>query len=398
MAKIFAVNAGSSSLKFSIYEVPSEEVIASGLIDRIGLNDSNVIIKFNGEKHTEVVDIPDHDRATEILLDRVKSLGIVTDFDEIVGSGHRIVAGGERFKESELLDEAGIKAVEDLSPFAPLHNPAEAKVIRAFQKVLPGKPVVGVFDTSFHTTMPEKAYLYPVPYEWYTELSARKYGAHGTSHKYVSEQAAKLLGKPIEDTKIITCHIGNGASMTAVQGGKSVDTSMGFTPLAGLMMGTRCGDVDTSLLQYVMKEKNMDIDEMIASLNNKSGLLGVSGISSDMRDVQAARGEGDKRSTIALGIYTNRVKQYIGSYLATMNGADAIVFTAGVGENSPEFRKEVLEDMEFFGIELDDERNNTERNGLISSDNSKVAVYVIPTDEELMIVRDVVRLGDIHFD
>ncbi|MGX7371975.1 acetate/propionate family kinase [Aerococcus sanguinicola] len=395
MSKVFAINAGSSSLKFSIYEVPSEEVISSGIIERIGLKDSIVSVKFQGEKHEETLDIEDHEVAINHLLKKLEELKVIESFDEIAGSGHRIVAGGEHFKDSALLDEEDIQKVEELADFAPLHNPAEAKVIRAFQKVLPGKPTVGVFDTSFHTTMPEKAYLYSVPFEYYEKHQARRYGAHGTSHKYVAERAAELEGKDIKDLKIITCHIGNGGSITAVDGGKSVDTSMGFTPLAGITMGTRSGDVDPSLLQYIMEKEGLSMDEMITILNKKSGLLGISGVSSDMRDVEAAAAEGNERAQVALDIYYDRVRKYVGSYLTVLGGADVIVFTAGVGENSASFREEICKDMEWAGIKLDSERNDTRDEAKISADDSKVAIWTIPTDEELMIVRDTVRLGNI---
>ncbi|AMB99752.1 acetate kinase [Aerococcus urinaehominis] len=393
--KVFAINAGSSSLKFSIYEVPSEEVISSGLIERIGLADSLVTIKYDGNKFEDKLDIADHEIAINYLLEKLNELDIIADYDEIAGSGHRIVAGGEHFKSSALLGEEEIQKVEDLAEFAPLHNPAEAKVIRAFQKLLPGKPTVGVFDTSFHTTMPEKAYLYSVPYKYYEDYQARRYGAHGTSHKYVAQRAAELEGKNIEDLKIITCHVGNGGSITAVDGGKSVDTSMGFTPLAGITMGTRSGDVDPSLLQYIMKKENIDIDQMINILNKESGLLGLSGVSSDMRDVEEAANGGNERAKVAIEIYYDRVKKYIGQYLAVLGGADVIVFTAGVGENSITFRQGVLEGMEWAGIELDKEANQTRDEAKISTASSKVAVYTIPTDEELMIVRDTVALGNI---
>ncbi|WP_195866591.1 acetate/propionate family kinase [Aerococcus sanguinicola] len=395
MSKVFAINAGSSSLKFSIYEVPSEEVISSGIIERIGLKDSIVSVKFQGEKHEETLDIEDHEVAINHLLKKLEELKVIESFDEIAGSGHRIVAGGEHFKDSALLDEEDIQKVEELADFAPLHNPAEAKVIRAFQKVLPGKPTVGVFDTSFHTTMPEKAYLYSVPFEYYEKHQARRYGAHGTSHKYVAERAAELEGKDIKDLKIITCHIGNGGSITAVDGGKSVDTSMGFTPLAGITMGTRSGDVDPSLLQYIMEKEGLSMDEMITILNKKSGLLGISGVSSDMRDVEAAAAEGNERAQVALDIYYDRVRKYVGSYLTVLGGADVIVFTAGVGESSASFREEICKDMEWAGIKLDSERNDTRDEAKISADDSKVAIWTIPTDEELMIVRDTVRLGNI---
>lgn len=396
MTKVFAVNAGSSSLKFTIYEVPSEDVVASGLIDRIGIGNSNISIKYNGEKFEEVKDINNHEIAISYLLEKLNELNVIESYDEIAGTGHRIVAGGEIFKDSALLDEEAIQQIEDLAAFAPLHNPAEAQGIRAFQKVLPGKPTVGIFDTSFHTTMPEKAYLYSVPMEYYEKYGARRYGAHGTSHKYVAERVANLIGKPIEDLKIITCHLGNGASITAVDGGKSVDTSMGFTPLAGVTMGTRSGDIDASLVAYLMEKEGIsDINDMISILNNKSGLLGLSGISSDMRDVEEAMYAGNERAKVAVQIFVDRVKKYIGSYIAVMGGVDAVVFTAGIGENSITTRERIMKDMEFFGMNLDTDRNDTRNEALISTDDSKVALYTIPTDEELMIVRDTVRLGNI---
>ncbi|MGX7415032.1 acetate/propionate family kinase [Aerococcus christensenii] len=396
MSKIFALNAGSSSLKFSIFEIPSEEVVASGLIDRIGLNDSNVVIKYNGEKFTDVKDVPDHDVATKILLEKLKTLGIIKNFDEIAGTGHRVVVGGEVFKDSLLIGEDELNQIDALSEYAPLHNPAEVKVIRAFHKLLPGKPAVGVFDTSFHTTMPAENYLYGVPYEYYEKYGARKYGAHGTSHKYVSLRCAELMGKKPEEVNIITCHVGNGASITAVKKGKSIDTSMGFTPVAGVVMGTRSGDVDPSMLAYIMEKEHIDMTEMLHILNNESGLKGLSGVSSDMRDVEEAMAKGNKRAKIALDVYISAVRRYVGSYLAELNGADAIVFTAGVGENSAPFREQVLADMENLGIKIDKERNESTKEGLISTDDSRVKVYVIPTDEELMIVRDTVRLGHIN--
>lgn len=395
MSKVFAINAGSSSLKFSIYEVPEETVIASGLVERIGIDDGVITIKYQGEKVQETLDIPDHEVATSHLLDKLKELKIIESFDEIAGSGHRIVAGGEHFKDSTLLNEDDIQMVEKLAEFAPLHNPAEAKVIRAFQKVLPGKPTVGVFDTSFHTSMPKKAYLYSVPLKYYEKHQARRYGAHGTSHKYVAMRAAELMGKPFEDLKIITCHIGNGASITAVDHGKSVDTSMGFTPLAGVTMGTRSGDVDPSLLQYIMDKEGLSMSEMIHILNNESGLLGLSGISSDMRDVEEAEANGDENAKVALEIYYDRVIKYVGQYLAVLGGADAIVFTAGVGENSKEFRQGIMEAFDWAGVKIDHEKNDTREEAKISTEDSSIAVYAIPTDEELMIVRDTVELGDI---
>ena len=392
MSKTIAINAGSSSLKWQIFEMPEETVIAKGIVERIGLNDSIFTISYGeGEKFHKVLDIPDHEFAVNMLLDKLTELNIVSSLEEIEGAGHRVVAGGEYFKESALVTADALAKIEELGEFAPLHNPAEAKVIRVFEKLLPHTVNVAVFDTSFHTTMPAENYLYSIPMEYYEKHKARKYGAHGTSHRYVSERAAEMLGKPIEDTKIITCHLGNGASITAVEGGKSIDTSMGFTPLAGVTMGTRSGDIDASILPYIMKKEGMtDINEMVDILNKKSGLLGLSGISSDMRDVQASDTENAKT---ALAIFINRVQKYIGSYVAVMNGVDAIVFTAGIGENAIELRRDIINGMTWFGCEIDDEKNNIRgEERVISTDDSSVKVLLVPTDEEVMIARDVEAL------
>ncbi|MCO7150702.1 acetate kinase [Vagococcus lutrae] len=392
MSKTIAINAGSSSLKWQIFEMPEETVIAKGIVERIGLNDSIFTISYGeGEKFHNVLDIPDHEFAVNMLLEKLTELNIVSSLEEIEGAGHRVVAGGEYFKESALVTADALAKIEELGEFAPLHNPAEAKVIRVFEKLLPHTVNVAVFDTSFHTTMPAENYLYSIPMEYYEKHKARKYGAHGTSHRYVSERAAEMLGKPIEETKIITCHLGNGASITAVEGGKSIDTSMGFTPLAGVTMGTRSGDIDASILPYIMKKEGMtDINEMVDILNKKSGLLGLSGISSDMRDVQASDTENAKT---ALAIFINRVQKYIGSYVAVMNGVDAIVFTAGIGENAIELRRDIINGMTWFGCEIDDEKNNIRgEERVISTDDSSVKVLLVPTDEEVMIARDVEAL------
>jgi acetate kinase len=391
MSKTIAINAGSSSLKWKLFTMPEENVLASGIVERIGLNDSIFTIKYNdGEKFEQVVDIADHEVAVEMLLEQLKELNILSDFNEITGVGHRVVAGGEIFKDSALVTDEVINQIEDLSEFAPLHNPANATGIKAFRKILPDITSVAVFDTSFHQTMPKVNYLYSIPMEYYEKHNARKYGAHGTSHKYVAERAAELLGKPIEDTKIITCHLGNGASITAVDGGKSVDTSMGFTPLAGVTMGTRSGDIDPSLLPFLMEKEGIEsINDMIYILNNESGLKGLSGISSDMRDLEDAEATNEK-AELALRIFEDRVRKYIGSYAATMNGVDAIVFTAGIGENGSDTRKNVIDGLTFLGAEIDDEKNNVRgKEREISSDSSKVKVFLIPTDEEIMIARDV---------
>ncbi|PCR99784.1 acetate kinase [Lactococcus fujiensis] len=394
MSKTLAVNAGSSSLKWQLYEMPEEKVIAKGLIERIGLNDSITTVKYAGEKEERVLDIPNHTEAVRILLDDLKRFNIVKEFTEITGIGHRVVAGGELFKKSTLLSPKVIQQIEDLSPMAPLHNPAHVACMRAFDKVLPDATGVAVFDTAFHATMPEKAFRYPVPNKYYDEFQVRKYGAHGTSHQYVSQEAAKLLNKPLEETKIITCHIGNGASITAVDGGKSVDTSMGFTPLGGIMMGTRSGDLDPSVFPYLMAhdpslKTSQDVVDM---LNKESGLAGISEISSDMRDIRDGRKAGNPKAVLAFEMYCDRIQKYIGQYLAVLNGADAIVFTAGIGENAEYMREAVLDGLTWFGIELDHEKNANHVEGEISTPESRVKVFVIPTDEELMIARDVEAL------
>lgn len=389
-----AINAGSSSLKWKLYEMPAEQVIASGIVERIGLNDSIFTINYgDDEEYEDVLDIDNHAIAVELLLKQLKELTIIEDFNDISGVGHRVVAGGEIFSESALVTDEVIQQIDDLSEFAPLHNPANVTGIKAFRDILPDITSVAVFDTSFHQTMPEVNYLYSIPMEYYEKYNARKYGAHGTSHQYVSERAAEMLNRPLEDLKIITCHLGNGASITAVDGGKSVDTSMGFTPLAGVTMGTRSGDIDASLLPFLMEKLGLDdINDMIYILNNQSGLKGLSGISSDMRDLEDAEEEGNERAAIALRIFEDRVKKYIGQYIATMNGCDAIVFTAGIGENGIETRKNIIDGISTFGAELDNERNNVRgEERIISTNDSKIQVLLIPTDEEIVIARDVER-------
>lgn len=395
MTKTIAINAGSSSLKWKLFTMPQEDVLASGIVERIGLNDSIFTIKYNnGEKYEEIVDINDHEVAVEMLLKQLTELKIIEDFSEITGVGHRVVAGGEIFKDSAMVTDEVIEQIESLSEFAPLHNPANATGIKAFRKILPDITSVAVFDTSFHQTMPKENYLYSIPLEYYEKHNARKYGAHGTSHKYVAQRAAEMLGKPIEELKIITCHLGNGASITAVDGGKSVDTSMGFTPLAGVTMGTRSGDIDASLLPFLMEKEGIEsINDMIYILNNESGLKGLSGISSDMRDLEDAE-QTNERAALALRIFEDRVKKYIGSYAATMNGVDAIVFTAGIGENGTDTRENIINGVSFLGVEIDSEKNNVRgKERVISTDDSKVKALLIPTDEEVMIARDVLKIS-----
>ena len=393
MSKTISINAGSSSLKWQLYLMPEEKVLAKGLLERIGLKDSISTVKFDGRSEKQVLDIADHTQAVKILLDDLKRFNIIESYDEITGVGHRVVAGGEHFKDSALVDEEVIQKVEELSLLAPLHNPANAAGIRAFREILPDITSVVVFDTSFHTTMPEKAYRYPIPTKYYTENKVRKYGAHGTSHEYVAKEAAKVLGRPIEELKLITCHIGNGASITAVDKGVSVDTSMGFTPLGGAMMGTRTGDIDPAIIPYLMQyTDDFNTPEDISRvLNRESGLLGVSEKSSDMRDIHEAMRAGDAKAQLANDIFVDRIQKYIGQYLAVLNGADAIIFTAGIGENSVTIRELVVNGISWFGCNVDPEKNVRGAEGVISSPDSKVKVLVIPTDEELVIARDVER-------
>ena len=394
MSKTISINAGSSSLKWQLYEMPAEKVIAKGLIERIGLKDSISTVKFGSRAEKQILDIDDHTQAVKILLDDLMRFDIIRSYDEITGVGHRVVAGGEYFKESALVDsEEVIQKVEELALLAPLHNKANAAGIRAFKELLPDITSVVVFDTSFHTTMPEKAYRYPLPTKYYTENKVRKYGAHGTSHQYVAKEAAKVLGKPLEELKLITCHIGNGASITAVKEGKSVDTSMGFTPLGGVMMGSRTGDIDPAIIPYLIEhtEDFNTPEDINRILNRESGLLGVSEKSSDMRDIHAAMRAGDAKAQLANDIFVDRIQKYIGQYLAVLNGADAIIFTAGIGENSVTIRRLVIEGISWFGCELDPEKNVFGNYGDISMPDSKVRVLVIPTDEELVIARDVER-------
>lgn len=397
MSKTIAINAGSSSLKWQLYQMPQESVVAKGIVERIGLKDSIFTIKYGeGEKFETVVDIDNHEIAVQMLLDQLIELNILESYDEITGVGHRVVAGGEYFKDSTIITDDVLAKIEELAELAPLHNPANAMGIKAFKHILPDIISVAVFDTSFHTTMPKVNYMYSVPKEYYEKHAARKYGAHGTSHRFVSQRAIEFLNKPEEETKIITCHIGNGASITAVKGGKSVDTSMGFTPLAGVTMGTRSGDIDASLLPYLMRKEGIeDVNEMIDILNKKSGILGLSGISSDMRDVQKAAASHNEDAELAIEIYADRIRKYIAQYIAVMNGVDAIVFTAGVGENAAYIREAVLKPMTWFGIKLNTTVNNLihGEEAEITAPDSKVKVFVIPTDEELVIARDVQRLS-----
>lgn len=393
MAKIIAINAGSSSLKFQLFEMPQEEVITKGLIERIGLKDSIFTITANGEKLQQTLDIPDHEVAVKMLLEKLTSLGIIDSLDEIEGIGHRVVHGGEEFNDSVLIIDEVLQKIEGLSELAPLHNPANVTGIKAFKRVLPNVPAVAVFDTAFHQTMPESSFLYSLPYEYYQKYGIRKYGFHGTSHKYVSQRAAEILGRPLEQLRLISCHLGNGASIAAIQGGKSIDTSMGFTPLAGVTMGTRSGNIDPALIPFIMEKTGKTAEEVLEILNKKSGMLAISGFSSDLRDIEIQASQGNQRAQLALDVFSNRIHKYIGSYAARMNGVDAIIFTAGIGENSDVIRENVLRGLEFMGVYWDPALNKIRgKEAFISYPHSPVKVMVIPTNEEVMIARDVVRL------
>ena len=388
MTKILSVNAGSSSLKFQLLEMPAQTVITKGLVERIGFEDGVFNIKFEDQKIEKVLPIKDHSIAVQLLLEALLELNIVSSYEEISGVGHRVVHGGEKFDRSVVVTPEVLAEIEALSELAPLHNPANALGIKAFMKELPHAVSVAVFDTAFHQTMDKDAYLYPVKYDWYTKYGVRKYGFHGTSHQYVAERCAELLEKPLAETKIITIHIGNGGSLSAVKGGHSVDTTMGFTPLAGIMMGTRSGDVDPAVLPFVMEKENLTIDQAVNALNKESGLYGVSGASSDMRDILKLVAEGDERGTIAFNLI-KRICDYVGSYFVYLGGVDAIVFTAGIGENSIPVREAVVNRLGALGIQLDAQANNVMgEEALISTADSKIKVFAIPTNEELMIAKD----------
>lgn len=395
--KILVINAGSSSLKYQLYDMTDESVLAKGLVERIGMDSSILTHKPTGkEEYTEVSEILEHTTAIRKVLNALTDAehGVISSISEIEAVGHRVVHGGEIFKQSALITPEAKSEIRRLFDLAPLHNPPSMMGIKAAEANMPNVPQTVIFDTSFHQTMPEKAYMYAIPRVLYNKYKVRRYGAHGTSHDFVSKEAAKFLGRPLEDLKTITCHIGNGCSVTAVKGGLSVDTSMGMTPLEGLMMGTRSGDLDPAIVPYVMNKEELTVNEVSSMLNKHSGLLAISGISSDMREIEAGMEKGEANSTLAFEMYEYRLRKYIGSYAAAMNGVDVIVFTAGVGENSSVLRKRVLEQLTFLGIELDDSLNAI-RSGeprRITTANSKVEVLVIPTNEELVIARDTFRL------
>lgn len=388
---ILSVNAGSSSLKFSLFEMPEGVELVNGYFEKIGLSDSFYSIKINGEKIIRDKRVDTHKKAVEYLCEELIENGIINSMDEIKGIGHRIVNGGPKYKESILIDNDFIKEFENLIEYAPLHNPAHLVGIKAFKETLPNVKNVCVFDTAFHQTMDEVNYLYPVPYEWYTKYGIRKYGAHGTSHRFVYKTICEKLQR--DDLKVISCHIGSGASLCAIDGGKVLDTSMGFTPLAGIMMGTRCGDVDASIIPYIMKKENLNIDEIINIFNKKSGLLGISGVSSDSRDIENGIKEGNERCILAQDMYVQKIANYIAMYNNLLNNADVIVFTAGVGENSVQTRQMIVDKIHSLGVSLDKELNNC-RGVLrkISNEDSRIPVYIVPTNEELMIAKDTYEL------
>ena len=392
--KIISINTGSSSLKFSLFDMDDKKVIASGLFERIGIDASSYTIKYNDEKIKTETELATHTDAVKILLDKLVSLNIIKSLDEIDGVGHRLVHGKDKYKESCLITDEVINDLIAFKDFAPLHNPANVLGIQAFKEVLKDVPMVGVFDTAFHQTMDEEAYLYPVPYSWYREHSVRKYGFHGTSHRYIAKTISEKLGR--DDLRIISCHVGSGGSITAIKDGKCVDTSMGFTPLAGIMMGTRSGDVDPSIITYIMEREGLNAKEVIDILNKKSGLLGLSEISSDMRDIISAMDSNDEQAEKARRAflkYTRTTTNYIAQYYALLGGADVICFTAGLWENSEPFRKKVCENLACLGVKLDYDANKVMGEfKKISSDDSAIPVYVVPTDEELMIALDTLKL------
>ena len=394
MPIIIAINAGSSSLKFQLLDMPTEVVTAKGQIERIGLSDSTFTLKSDLEKTEIEQPIKDHAEAVELLLDMLIQKGTVKSFDEIDGVGHRVVHGGEVFSDSVLITDEVLEKLETLSHLAPLHNPANLVGIKEFKKALPSVPAVAIFDTAFHQTMPESSFLYPLPSEYYEKYGIRKYGFHGTSHKYVTQRAAEILNRPLETTRLISCHLGNGASIAAVQGGNSLDTSMGFTPLAGVTMGTRSGNIDPALIPYIMEQTGKTVEEVLNVLNKESGMLGMTGFSSDLRDIEIEASKGNKRAQLALDVFADRIHKYIGSYAARMGGVDAIIFTAGIGENSDVIREMVMEGLEFMGVYFDPDLNNIRGEEMyISHPYSPVKVLVIPTNEEVMLARDTMRVA-----
>ncbi len=394
--KVLVINCGSSSLKYQLIDTEAEDVMAVGICERIGIDGSQIKhTPTGGEKIVKVEPMPTHDRAVELVIEALtdKEVGVISSLDEINAIGHRLVHGGEKFAQSTLITDEVIAAVEECNDLAPLHNPANLIGVNACKKIMPDVPMVGVFDTAFHQTMPAKAFLYAIPYEYYEKYAIRRYGFHGTSHDYVSKRTYDVAGLDQDNSKVIVCHLGNGASITAVLDGKSVDTSMGMTPLEGLIMGTRSGSIDPAILEFIMNKENKTMEEVQDILNKKSGVYGLSGVSSDFRDLEKARNQGNERAITTLEVYCYRVARFIGSYVAAMNGVDAITFTAGVGENDPVVRKQVCEYLGFLGVEIDDEKNSKrEDEMIITTEDSKVKVCVIATNEELAIARETVAL------
>lgn len=393
---VLVINCGSSSLKYQLIDMTDEKVRAKGLVERIGIEGSRVKHKSIGKEPITIEEpMKDHRKALELVLNALvdPNYGVIESMDDIYAVGHRIVHGGEKFANSVVIDDEVMKVLNECIELAPLHNPPNIMGIEACKELMPNTPMVGVFDTAFHQTIPPENYIYPLPYEYYEKYGIRKYGFHGTSHKYVSQRAAEILGKPIEELNIITCHLGNGASVCAVKGGKSIATSMGFTPLEGLAMGTRSGDIDPAIIPFIMEKENLSFNEVNTLLNKKSGVLGISGISSDFRDIEEAANNGDEKALLALKVFCNRVKEYIGAYSALLCNVDALVFTAGIGENSSTIREHICDGLDCINIKLDKELNKIRgKEAVISKDLTGVSVLVIPTNEELMIARDTVKL------
>ncbi|MGN1382172.1 MAG: acetate/propionate family kinase [Eubacterium sp.] len=395
--KVLVINCGSSSLKYQVLDMDGENLLAKGLVERIGMDGSVITHTKIGsdDKWKNEVPMPTHKEAIEQVLNAIvdPEHGVLHDMSELGAVGHRVVHGGERYANSVLIDEEVLTHLDELSELAPLHNPANILGIRACQKLMPNTPMVAVFDTAFHQTMPAESYIYALPYEYYEKYGVRRYGFHGTSHKYVADRASKMMNVSLDDMKIITCHLGNGASVSAIKRGKCIDTSMGFTPLEGLVMGTRCGDIDPSITTYISEKENLSAEQMNEIMNKKSGVLGISGISSDFRDIEAAAEEGNERAQLALKVFAHKVRAYIGAFIAEMNGLDALVFTAGVGENDISMRDIICNDLGNLGIKLDLVKNKIRgKEAIISRDDSPVTIMLIPTNEELMIARDTVEI------
>ena len=393
---VLVINCGSSSLKYQLFNMTDESVLAKGLVERIGIEGSRLKHEVEGkDKKTIEVSMKDHKEALAQVLDAIVHTehGAIASLDEINAVGHRVVHAGEKYSASVVINDSVMAALEECIELAPLHNPPNIIGIKAIEELLPGVKNVGVFDTAFHQTMPKSAYVYALPYEYYERDHVRRYGFHGTSHRYVSQRAAEMLGKPLSETKIITCHLGNGASIAAIDGGKSVDTSMGFTPLEGLVMGTRCGDIDPQIVTYIMGKEKLTLEQMNDIMNKKSGVLGISGVSSDFRDIEDAAAAGNERAILALDIYHSNVRKYIAAYASVLGQVDAIVFTAGLGENGIESREEICKNLEFMGTKLDANKNKIRgKEAFVQTDDSSVKIMVVPTNEELMIARDTLEL------